>query len=509
MIAKLSDGVLLEIFDSYRQSFEHQPSYERNWNNKNGWFKLAHVCYNWRCIVLASSSRLQLRIFFTDRTPTRAAPLTGLPPLPIIVDYLDATWTVGSQKHLASALRYPNRVCKVAMKITSSNCNMITKALDCAFPTLETLELHDTGAEGFRFPPTFLTTSTKSLRQLKLPGATLKSFPPLLSATTALVDLTLGIDTIFNLPRGVSLLAPLQHLSRLRHLDVSVETFHVPLTRAISPVKEDEVVSLPELTHFRFKGHTTHVEELLVGLATPSLQNLRVTLYGGSDAFHIPHLSVITRNMPIPFYAAQIKSTMGTHIISLLTHSHFLDDPPFNIFVLGPSAIAQVSSELSATLATVEDLFFAFFLPSNYPGSPSVNLAPLRGFFEQLHNVKILRVPHGLEMEVANVFRVDNGQPTTNHLSTVPDGTDLGATTSSDIPINLRRLNVGLFPALEEIEIHPKYPGSRIPESRRAYALEPFEELVTARQKAGRPVKVYWNTDQVLPTSFYDASDWW
>jgi hypothetical protein len=180
MIAKLPDEILLEIFDLYRRSFEHQPNYERDWNNKNGWFKLAHVCHNWRCIVLTSSTRLQLRLFFTDRTPTRAAVLSGLPPLPIIVAYHDVSvpWTVGrlgSENRLISALRYPDRVCKIAMKITYSNRNTITKALDCAFPSLEALELHNTGVPGFSFPPTptFLMTTAKSLRRLKIPGASL------------------------------------------------------------------------------------------------------------------------------------------------------------------------------------------------------------------------------------------------------------------------------------------------------------------------------------------------
>lgn len=511
MITKLPDEILLEIFDFYRRSFKHQPDYERDWNNKNGWFKLAHVCHNWRCIVLASSSRLQLRLFFTDQTPTRAAVLTGLPPLPIVVDYLSVAWTfgrLGPENRLISALRYPNRIYKIAMKITLSNCNTITKVLDCAFPTLGTLELHNTSAPGFFFPPTFLMTSTKSLRRLKIPGAILTSLPPLLSATTALVDLTLAIDTIFSSPQGVSLPALLQNLSRLRHLDVSVRSFHGPHTHAISPVKTNDAVSLAELTHFRFKGRTNHVEELVAGLATPSLQKLYVALYRGNSVVHIPHLSVIIRNMGMLFYAAQIKVSIGAYIISLLTHSHFIDDPPFNIFLHGPSAMAQVGSELYAMLTTVEDLFIAFCISPMYHGLPSVNIAPFRGLFEQLHNVKILRVQSGLETKVADVLREHNGQPTKNHLPPVPDGANLDATISSDIPTNPSRFNVGIFPSLEEIEIHPNSPGTQTPESERASALEAFEELVTARQQAGRPVRVYWNTDQVLPPSFYDMSGW-
>lgn len=516
MIAKIPDEILLEIFDLYRRSFEHHPNYERDWNNKNGWFKLAHVCHNWRCIVFASSTRLQVRLFFTDRTPTRAAVLSGLPPLPIIVAYHDVSvpWTVGrlgSENRLISALRYPDRVCQIAMEITYSNRNTITKALDCAFPSLEALEIHNPGVPGFSFPPTFLMTTAKSLRRLKIPGASLTSLTTLLSATTALVDLTLGVNTVFSPPQGVlfpslqdllqpnpspqgiSLASLLQNLSRLRHLDVSVHS--TQYTRAISPVKTTDVVLLAELNHFRIQGHTTEVEELVAGLATPSLQNLHVTLNCGNSAFHIPRLSVIIRNMGMVFHTAQIRVSITTSIFSLLPNSDFIDDPPFNILVHGQSAIAQICSEISAMLDTVEDLFITIFT-SVFPDLGPGNIAPFRGFFEQLHNVKILRVQHGLETDVANLLREYNGQPTMNHPVPVPDGVDLDAAIPSDLPTNPSRFNVGIFPSLEGIEVHQGFPGTKIPESEHASDLEPFEELVTAWQQAGRSVKVYCKTDQ-------------
>jgi hypothetical protein len=336
---------------------------------------------------------------------------------------------------------------------------------------------------------------------------------PLLSVTTALVDLTLGINTVFSPPQGVlfpslqdlfqpspppqgvSLPSLLQNLSRLRHLDVSVQSFHVSHPRVISPVKTNDVVSLAELIHFRFQGHTTEAEGLVAGLATPSLQKLHVTLNCGNSAFHIPHLSVIIRNMGMIFYTAQIKVSTGTSIISLLPHSDFIDDPPLNILVHGQSAIAQICSEISAMLDTVEDLFITLF-PSVFPDLGPVNIAPFRGFFEQLHNVKILRVQHGLETDVANLLREHNGQPTMNHPVSVPDGVDLDATISSDLPINPSRFNVGIFPSLERIEVHRGSPGTQIPESEHVSDLGPFEELVTAWQQAGRSVKLYCKTDQ-------------
>ncbi|KAI0251470.1 hypothetical protein BJV78DRAFT_1211873, partial [Lactifluus subvellereus] len=84
-IDRLPEEVLLEIFDFYRQGLECQGNYENRWNGRNGWFNLAYVCQNWRRVVLASPSRLRLRLIFTAHTPTMTVVLTRLPPLPIVV----------------------------------------------------------------------------------------------------------------------------------------------------------------------------------------------------------------------------------------------------------------------------------------------------------------------------------------------------------------------------------------------------------------------------------------
>ncbi|KAH9983821.1 hypothetical protein BJV74DRAFT_886607 [Russula compacta] len=133
---------------------------EKAWNNKNGWFKLAHVCHNWRSIVLASRSRLRLRLFFTDRTPTWALALARLPPLPIFVGYNRGAWTVGAQNRLISALRYPGRVCAIAYTGSYASFGAIHKALDSPFPTLESLELHNADGQELILPARFLRTCT-------------------------------------------------------------------------------------------------------------------------------------------------------------------------------------------------------------------------------------------------------------------------------------------------------------------------------------------------------------
>src|SRR6266581_2643183 len=113
-IRSIPNEVLLEIFVSFRQSFEHEGDYERIWNSNKGWFKLAHVCREWRQIVLTSPSRLHLRLLLTEHRSGRAFAIRRLPPLPIVVDYRSGAWLAQTQLRMISALSYPDRVCGIA-----------------------------------------------------------------------------------------------------------------------------------------------------------------------------------------------------------------------------------------------------------------------------------------------------------------------------------------------------------------------------------------------------------
>jgi hypothetical protein len=437
--------------------------------------------------------------------------LTRLPPVPIIVDYLnrDIVWNFSAQNRLNSALRYPNRVCRIAIPVTPRSYTTIYNALDTRFPTLESLIINNMGTWEFNFPPKFLMTSTKSLRRLTI-GARLVSLPPLLSVATMLIDLTLRTDTIVCPQPGVSLLPLLQCLPCLRHLDLYVQFFHSSsvLVTSAPLMKTNDIISLPELTHLRLKGNSIPVEFLIPRLATPSLQELHVSLYRGFQVvgFQIPHLTRFICNARMIFRAAQLKFSFVDCIFSLLTHSHFIDDPPFNVIGSGLSSVARMSSVLPSLLATVEDVFFFFRLPATYIGFHLGDLTPWRDFFRQLPNVKILRILHGIEMEVANMLRQGIDQPTTGLLPVSDEEADVGATVSSIMPIDSSQLDLAFLPSLEGIEVYSRSPGTPIPERERASVLEPFEVLFAARRQTGRPVKVYWNTDEVLPASFYDKN---
>ncbi|KAI0247371.1 hypothetical protein BJV78DRAFT_1285605 [Lactifluus subvellereus] len=73
LVHTLDDYMLLNIFFGY--------------GTERWWYKLAQVCRKWRYLILASPSRLGLRLVCTHGTPV-ADMLAHSPPLPLIIDHL-------------------------------------------------------------------------------------------------------------------------------------------------------------------------------------------------------------------------------------------------------------------------------------------------------------------------------------------------------------------------------------------------------------------------------------
>jgi hypothetical protein len=494
-IDNVPDEVLLEIFDLYRGTFGDPLNCERVWNNKNGWFKLAHVCHNWRSIVLASPSRLRLRLYFASDTPTRAAVLKRLSHLPIIVDYSSFILTASAQKRLISALRYPDRVCKIAI----TNYVEITEALDSPFPALESLELYCVE----RTLPTSFMTSIQSLRHLWLAGPSLTSFFPSFSVTRALVDLTLRINSVSRLAKGVSLLTHLQHTPHLRNLQVYAGMYYSESPPS-SPIEIQTTTSvlLAELTPFRFSGQCAEMEWFVAKLVTPSIRKLHISVFDifRVDIPHIPHLSKFIRVAGIVFFAAQL-TFLGVHFTtSLFPRPHSSNDPPSNIVTIKSPFAAHPDGALFAMLATIEDVFLSLPSPIAYYELLLGKFELWREVFEEFRNVKVLRLHRSLMTKVADILRQLTVNPPPPQEEVDPD-----ATTPSGTPINGIRSQstLDIFPSLEEIVL---YGCTSICETERRCGLESFGPFVTARREVGRPVKVFWSTDGEVPGYSVDDS---
>ena len=277
-IAHLPDGVLLEIFDSFRQSFQYESNYERVWNSNKGWFKLSHVCREWRQVVLTSPSRLHMRLLFTEHRSARAIAIKRLPPLPIIFDYKSGACTY-ILKRMVSALTYPDRVCGIAFKVPRVISKELFAAMDQPFPALDSLELDCLHNIDQNFPPPFLTARPPHLRRLKLTNYASTFSCHILSRTVSPVYLSLRVDRIFFSTFEAQFLSHLQGMPLLCHLEL--EMWGMPRRHDTTSVPSSGIknVLLPKLNFLCFTGHITQLEPLMECLGAPDLQELRIDLH--------------------------------------------------------------------------------------------------------------------------------------------------------------------------------------------------------------------------------------
>ena len=497
-VGTLHDDVLLEIFDFYRQSFGDHPSSERVWNNKNGWFKLAHMCRNWRSVVLASPYRLRLRLYFAHDTPTRAAALQHYPHFPIVVDYSNVDWNANVLRCFVSALRYPDRVCRIANKgsYKYEHFAIISNALNSSFPALESLELHDS----WKFEATVLLssrfrTSIQSIRLLRLDGSS-PLISPVLSVTTSLVDLTLNVVTIRYLTDGASIFTHLQGLPHLRNLQVSESPKIGFYDEEMIPLPPTTTTLLAELTYFRLSAGYSEIERFVAGLAAPSLRELHISIQNACSILN-PNLSEFIRVAGIVFFAARLAISHQSFRTSLFAHPLSIDGPPSKIVTIETRSLARLDNAPSPMLATVEDVFLSLSDPIEF--DEPFPLEDLREFIKEFRNVKTLRLHHGLETIVADILR----PPTENPL---PAGEEvvLDAIIPNSMSIHHSgsRFTSDILPSLEEIVVYARAPNMSIDEKEIASVLESSEHFTTARHRVGRPVKAFWNTYGKVPRYF-------
>jgi len=497
-IDNLPGEVLLEVFDCYLQGFIIHLSL-RAWNNKNGWFKLAHVCRKWRCIVLASSRRLRLLLFFAESTPTRAAVLESqsLSHLSIYIDYCRTVWNAGALTRLISALRYPDRVVRIGINGPRKHYDNICKALDLHFPALTSLELHN--MEGNADPilqASSLLTSIKSIQYLRLANVSLLSFLPLLSVTRTLEFLNLAVDALFWQTGGASLLTYLQSIPGLR--DIRVSTQSSVSNRMIKPPITN--VFLAELSFFQFSGQCTEIEWFVAGLITPSLRGLRLSVFEPLRTLHISHLSKFLHAAGVTFFAARLTFSGfsgQTLTTSMIAYPHSTNDGTRIVTFETPSE-AHLGIALSPMLAMLGDVFLCISIPLMFPrGGPLLrDRVHWRKFFEQLRNVKVLRLHHGLEKEIADVLRQPTVNPSPAQEEVHPDA----ATPLSGTTMNGSRsiFDLDIFPLLEKIVVYAS-TSDPIDRSKFVSGVKSLWEYAIARKQVGRPVEVLWSMNPELP----------
>ena len=468
--------ILLEIFDIYRQLHELQPNYEKVWNSRDGWFKLAHVCVHWRHLVFSSSSRLHVHLLFTPCRSSKEPVLNGLPRFPILIDYRTGSWDTEKKENIGIAAigHHSSRVRGIAFR---SPCwSRIVGALGHPFPQLEnfTIESNSCGdarlGKAIQLPirvVEILLGSATSLRRLTLQDVVLKRLFPLLSSVTWLEELALNV-WVTRGTNPVFLLANLQRMSSLCRLELMLtwndridDTFPNPPL----PAGATDIATLPRLTDFIFTGHSSYLKILAIGLVAPSLQHLDAEYLGPDVTSPLPQLCKFVNDSECQFKSIRLDLSKGNVKLCAETYSKSDHAQPSRIIIPKPFPWENIGHMLSRPLSTVEKLVVT--VGSDVPEHTQKQYFHIHwcGLFDHTPQMRFVQVHHPVARGVARALRG---------------------------PLDGQGPALHILPSLEQVEVqfppHILESARNMPNGPYAPIRNAFEPLIAARQQVGRPI---------------------
>jgi hypothetical protein len=306
---KISDDVLVEIFDACRLDNTNPDLYPQYW-----WHKLAHVCRRWRRVLLESPNRLGTTLICTSRTPVKDL-LAHSPPLPIIVYYgnpepLD---TQDDVNDILLALQHPDRVRRINLHLPSASMRKVFRSMQGPFPVLDTLQLYCSSYDNkdATLPSTF---EAPNLQHLQLSDFTLvpQRLPPLTTAIcpSSLVTFSLGEVTPVKYQSPALLAECLAIMPQLKRVKIG---YLFPVERKKHEVgssrkKSPPQVLLANLEEIQFKGESEYIEDLSARISAPSLKKLSITFTDAFERFEFPFLlGLISGAADLSFPFARVR----------------------------------------------------------------------------------------------------------------------------------------------------------------------------------------------------------
>ena len=364
----LSDDVLLDIFDSYRNI--PVRSYKFGWP----WHLLVHVCQRWRQVIFTSPQRLSLQLTCTFGTPVRKN-LGIWPPLPVLVDcgsYSGSPLTPNEEDNVIAALEHHNRVCRVNIYLTSPQLGRVVAAMQEPYPVLRYLSVGLRGGNARALPTGFLGGCAPGLQVVTLSGIAYPALPSLLLSASHLVTLSLEYIPPTGFISLQTLVVSLAALPRLKHFTLEYQS--TTPSPDLTPPPLAARIDLPSLTSFKFQGTGEYLESLVVRIDSPQLDWIVITYLNRSDNFQIYQLpKFISRSVGrhlSSFKHAEVALYKDRELTAFdmsrspchsFSDLNFAGDPgmrlgdlPASFFRLSP--LAQVLSQFSAALSNVVHL---------------------------------------------------------------------------------------------------------------------------------------------------------
>ena len=393
-IDRISDDVLLEIFDVWRSSLSSLFPIEE-------WHTLVHVCRRWRQIVFESPHRLNLRILCKSGSPVRKN-LCIWPALPILIEYpyLATSITPGDEDNAVAALEEHDRICFIALEATGSQLEKMAAVMQKPFPLLAYLVIASDDGNVSTLPTEFLQGSAPCLQIIELRGIPFPALPTLLLSASALVRLHLSQIPPTGYIPPEAMVACLAALPKLEILAIEFRlSTPCPNRKRLLPATR---IILPALVRFRFRGAGEYLEDLISQIHGPQLSGISIVYLNQLVDSQVYELSKF------------IDCSVGPRL-RLFKHTRvaiFSDKVSFRVYCpengfdcartivscqgidWQGSHIAQVLSQLSATFSHVVHL--------NLKGDrEGTDLVDWQHLLRQFSNAKTLRVSRKLAGRVA------------------------------------------------------------------------------------------------------------
>jgi hypothetical protein len=295
----LPDNVLLEIFNLCLGDPSNLPI-----KRVNKWQRLVHVCQRWRRIIFESPRCLNLHLSCTYGTPVWKNLHFWPATLPLTLDYpLHLSPLVpGDTVNIFAALEHPSRIHRIAICAQGSLLSQVAAFMQLPFPALTYLELECTpptarGSGDFPISGRLFGGSALRLQHLCLKNIPFRQLPTFLLSACNLVTLKLEeiSEDYFVSPKA--LVKCLAIFNALTNLSITFEDPRHPITFLDGPPPLDSPSSLdgpsppddtksqpdfprrtilPALTMFHYSGYCEYLEDILVQIDAPQLDNCRI-----------------------------------------------------------------------------------------------------------------------------------------------------------------------------------------------------------------------------------------
>ncbi|KAH9010019.1 hypothetical protein EDB85DRAFT_2162018 [Lactarius pseudohatsudake] len=454
-INTLNNDVLLEVFDFYRL-YNTTDESDLGWSIERWWYKPVHVCRTWRHLILRSPIRLDLHLVCTYGIPVEAM-ISHSPSLPLIIYYprILGEITAADEESALFALQQRGRVRRIhVVAPTAVLCNIV-KAMEGEFAVLERLVIRPQTESrvGLVLPEKL---QAPLLHHLTLSNITLPTGSRLLRDAEGLITLAL-----LDLPATAEFHPEhlVAQLSAMSHLEMMTVHFYTVIPNRKVRNAQAIHITLPRLKLLILRGCSAYLEGILSRLSAPHLATLSIEFFNQLTFDLRRLLQFVRATGEIRFRFARIH--FEKEFVSVIVDPELerAGTYPFLVQVncrpldWQAACATQICDTLAPLLASVDSLTLGFHKDGSASWKDEIDHEKWHGLLRTFAGVTSLQLTGGLAGDLFGFLQLDEVEP----------------------PLDL-------LPGLEELVSRGW-----------GHIDNAFASFISARQSAGRPIRLVRN----------------